>query len=149
MRLRTAAKALIYQDERLLVTVNKDDEGLWYILPGGGQKHGETLVDALQRECAEEIGTQVTIHDLGYIREYIADNHELHAGTEGLHQIDFIFRCTVPSNYEPPQREFHDSIQIGVAWMTIDELKHERFFPQRVLDALERDDSMVYLGDAN
>ncbi|MEX0728494.1 MAG: NUDIX domain-containing protein [Planctomycetaceae bacterium] len=149
MRIRTSAKALISRGDCLLVTINEDDRGFWYVFPGGGQQHGETLAEALQRECLEEIGTEVMIHELRFIREYIADNHELHAGTEGLHQIDFVFRCSVPDGYVPIESGFQDRIQIGLAWMPIEELRRKRFYPQRLIEEIESNRSLIYLGDAN
>lgn len=38
MGLRNAAKALIRKEDKILVTENTDDKGLWYILPGGGME---------------------------------------------------------------------------------------------------------------
>ena len=76
MNLRNAAKALIQRGDKILVTENIDDKGLWYILPGGGMDPGkETLIDALKRECQEEIGANVAVEDLNFVREYITDNH--------------------------------------------------------------------------
>ncbi len=76
MKLRNAAKALIQRDDRILITENIDDNGLWYILPGGGMEPcKETLLDALKRECQEEIGADVKVESLQFVREYITDNH--------------------------------------------------------------------------
>ncbi len=50
-RVRTAAKGIIVRDGELLVTVNHDQQGLYYLLPGGGQRPGESLPQSLKREC--------------------------------------------------------------------------------------------------
>ena len=99
MNLRNAAKALIQRGDQILVTENTDDKGLWYILPGGGMEPcKETLLDALKRECREEIGADVKVEGLRFVREYITDNH---AGsrTKSVHLVDFIFRCSVDEGY--------------------------------------------------
>ena len=149
MNLRNAAKALIQRGDQILVTENIDDKGLWYILPGGGMDPGkETLIDALKRECQEEIGADVTVEDLNFVREYITDNHE-GSRTKGVHLIDFIFRCSVDEKYNAAEAPEGDSIQVGVKWMSINELKNLRFYPKPLLDYLgsEHGAPPIYLGD--
>lgn len=73
---RNSAKALIIRENQLLCTKNKDQWGVFYLLPGGGQEPGENLPDTLRRECREEIGAGIVIGELRYIREYIGKNHE-------------------------------------------------------------------------
>ncbi len=90
---RNSAKAIVIRDDLLLVIVHHDGEGDWYSLPGGGQEPGETLTDALQRECMEELGVRVEIGPLRYIREYIGANHEFSREDADSHQIDFMFEC--------------------------------------------------------
>lgn len=149
-RIRNSAKALILQHGRILVTENHDSKGPWYCLPGGGQILGETLTQAVSRECLEEIGTAIEVGDLMFIREYIADHHEPHEGTAGLHQIDFVFQCRVPETYVASNGHAPDSTQQAVRWMTIGELRSVRFFPQALLVALEAgDDAKKYLGNVN
>jgi hypothetical protein len=48
---RKSAKAVIVRDEKLLVIVKRGAEGEYFVLPGGGQEHLESLPDALRREC--------------------------------------------------------------------------------------------------
>lgn len=149
MGLRNAAKALIRREDRILVTENTDDKGLWYILPGGGMKPcKETLLGALKRECKEEIGTEVEVEDLVYVREYITDNYP-DSWSKGGHLVDFIFRCSVPEGYDPSQAPVGDVMQVGVKWMRVSELKGRRFYPGALLEHLEAgsESSTVYLGD--
>jgi len=56
--IRNSAKAVIIKDGKVLLTQNIDEEGLFYLFPGGGQEKGETLHEAVVRECIEELGEQ-------------------------------------------------------------------------------------------
>jgi ADP-ribose pyrophosphatase YjhB (NUDIX family) len=63
--IRNTARALILQDNNILL-LRKDgyEQGERFALPGGGQDLGETLEQALHRECLEEIGSRIEIHRL-------------------------------------------------------------------------------------
>jgi len=67
---RNAARAMITREGRVLLP-RKDGAPLGerYALPGGAQEMGETLEQALNRECLEEIGTRVRVRDLRYVAE--------------------------------------------------------------------------------
>ncbi len=108
----------------------------------------ETLIDALKRECQEEIGADVTVEGLNFVREYITDNHP-DSRTKGVHLIDFIFRCSVDKGYNASEAPEGDSIQVGVKWMSIGELKNLRFYPKPLLNYLDADSGTppIYLGD--
>lgn len=101
MTIRNSAKAIVIRDNCLLAIRNLDAQGDWYILPGGGQEHGETLPQALQRECLEELGTIVQVGTLKLVREYIAQNHEFANQDSQVHQMEFMFACEVPAGYTP------------------------------------------------
>ncbi|GAJ98969.1 MutT/Nudix family protein [Geomicrobium sp. JCM 19055] len=60
MKIRNSAKAIIIDDNCVLLTKNEDRDGYFYLFPGGGQEHGETLQQTLIRECREEVGKKVT-----------------------------------------------------------------------------------------
>ena len=146
VKLRNAGKALIQQGDRILVTVNRDAEGLWYILPGGGINVGEeTIVEALKRECLEEVGADVTVQGLAFLRERFGET------VQGAHLFDFIFQCTVDTSYDVANAPDGDVMQVGTAWMSVEELKALRFYPKLLLDYLgdtpRELQPVVYLGN--
>ena len=150
--IRTAARALIILDAKLLAIKMRDQSGIFYILPGGGQHHGETLREGLRRECLEEIGTEVEVGELLYVREYIGKNHEFRKAHHAFHQLESVFRCSLPNpNGIGPGTE-HDKKQIGVEWIPLDELQQRRFLPNAIKDFFSQADftpSSNYLGDVN
>ncbi len=86
---RLAARALILQDDRLLL-VNAYPGGrsdLW-CAPGGGAEAGASLPDNLAREVLEETGLSVAVGAPALINEF-------HDPKTGFHQVDLFFRCTV------------------------------------------------------
>ena len=115
--IRTAARALIIHEDKLLAIKMRDQSGIFYILPGGGQRHGETLKQGLERECLEEIGTRVEVGELLYVREYIGRNHEFRHAHRAFHQLETVFRCTPPRSGGHRSRQRARQKQIGVEWI--------------------------------
>jgi 8-oxo-dGTP diphosphatase len=147
---RVAAKAVIRQDGRLLVTKNVDDEGYWYILPGGGQEPGETLHEALARECREEIDVDVDVHELLCVREYIGRHHEFAEQEGDVHALELMFACTIRDGQVPHNGAVPDTLQVGVEWLELDELDRYRLYPQALKAFLATTGlRTVYLGDVN
>ena len=150
--IRNSAKAIIIRDGKLLAIELRDAGETWYILPGGGQDPGETLTEALSRECLEETGAAVKVGRLAYIREYIGRNHEF-AGTDSeTHTIDFMFSCAVPDGYDPAVGHLPDTGQIAVRWLPIQDLISYSLYPLSLRPILMDNDSdttPVYLGDVN
>ncbi|BDA75066.1 ADP-ribose pyrophosphatase [Calothrix sp. PCC 7716] len=152
--IRNAAKALIIRDNHLLVITKRDANGVWYLLPGGGQKHGETLEQALLRECLEEIGAAVKVNNLVFVREFIGKNH-LEDCTDVewcklVHSIDFIFACSIADDYILGNGTLPDEGQEKVEWLPIAELHKYRIYPSPLKDLLiNQIYNKVYLGDVN
>jgi len=150
---RVSTKAIIIENGKILLLKHEDQDGDWYCLPGGGQENGETLKEALIRECMEEIGATVEVKDVLFIRDYIAKNHEF-KDEESLntHQIELMFECSIDENYIPFTGMKPDSTQKEVLWIELKDLSKLRFYPKEMKSYLQKDiDSRVkiYLGDIN
>jgi len=152
--IRNSAKAVVVRDGRLLVTINQDRDGTFYLLPGGGQERGETLAQALVRECLEETGIHVGVGDLLFAREYLSAHHEFAAYESDEHQIEFMFACRAGATEEPRSERLADSWQVGAAFVPLDQLTELRFYPAALKDPLVKwargsGDLPCYLGDIN
>ena len=154
MRIRNSAKAIIIQGDKVLLTKNQDNDGYFYLFPGGGQEHGETLQQALIRECMEEVGQQVEIGELLHVREYIGKNHEYASDDFDVHQVEYYFISKIVNetkdNIEPSNPDSH---QVGIEWVPISDLPEYRVYPKTlrkyIIKYLKGVKSPVYLGDIN
>lgn len=152
MEIRNSAKAVIVKEGKLLTIKIHENGGTYYILPGGGQKHGENLHRALERECIEELGAKVEIGELLFVREYIGKNHELATYHSHAHQTEFMFLCNVNQvlfiNGTNP-----DKGQIGIEWLPISELLEYELFPRalrtHLISYYESGEAVTYVGDIN
>lgn len=151
---RSAARALIVDNGRLLtVRMRRPGESEdFLVLPGGGQNHGETLVETLKRECSEELGVVPEIHEVAYIREYIGKNHTFARQHSNFHQLEIVFRCSLPQGATPHVGDEHDKHQIGLSWIPLSELANHNVYPQVLtsyIDGTRIAVSPLYLGDIN
>ena len=74
---------------------------MYLILPGGGQEHGEALEEALRRECREEIGCEVVVGPIRFVRDYIGVRHEFALMQPDVHQLEIMFECRLGEGVEP------------------------------------------------
>lgn len=150
--IRNSAKALIIQNGKLLATKNEDQQGTFYLLPGGGQEPGETIHDALRRECLEEISAEIEIGELKFIREYIGRNHEFAEWDSEVHQIEYMFLCTPKLGSKLGNGSVPDCNQVGVEWLDLRKLIEYRIYPKvlaLVISSVGKLSSRIYLGDVN
>ena len=154
MSIRNSAKAIIISEDKVLLTKNQDDEGYFYLFPGGGQEKGETIHDALIRECIEEVGKEVEIGELLHVREYIGKNHEHSSFDFDIHQVEYYFICNLVSkmnNYKVPTNP--DTYQVGIEWIKVDDLLQYRIYPRElrkyIIQHLNNEKTRIYLGDIN
>lgn len=56
---RVSVKGLIYDNNGKLLFVREKSDT--WDLPGGGLEHGESIAEALRRECREELGAEIEI----------------------------------------------------------------------------------------
>ncbi|GHC01272.1 NUDIX domain-containing protein [Cerasicoccus arenae] len=151
---RSASRALIIQHDKLLAIKMKrprEDE-IFYILPGGGQRHGETLVQSLLRECREELGLEPIVETVAYVREYIGRNHSFASRHRHFHQLEVVFNCRLQESAHIDENLSGDRNQIGVEWLPLKELAQMNFYPRKILEFVRENSLTVdplYLGDIN
>ena len=146
--IRNTPRALILQDNNILLLRKEGyEEGERFALPGGAQDPGETLEQALSRECMEEIGTRVQIHDLVYVADYFKPRDTLPPSTR--HLVEFLFACTVPDDYAPVNGHHPDKHQVEVVWASLDALVDMPLYPRSLAPYLadsRESTGTVYLG---
>ncbi|TDF95167.1 NUDIX domain-containing protein [Paenibacillus piri] len=148
--IRNSARAFIVKDDRILLTKNRDDQGYFYLFPGGGQEKGEELRAAVIRECAEELGCLVEVGDIVFIREYIGKNHEFADWDYDLHQVEFYFECRIDIHIDSFNGTNPDNDQVGVEWVEINKLGEIRVYPRKLADQLKNNQlKLCYIGDSN
>jgi 8-oxo-dGTP diphosphatase len=148
---RVAVKAIVMRDGQLLVTRNVYAQGVFFLLPGGGQEHGEPLPVALQREVMEEVGVPIEVHDLVLVRDYIARNHEF-AQENDAHQLELFFRCRLLVDTLPANGPHPDIWQTGIEWLDLSGPDAERLYPKvlkRLLLEPGPTAGPIYIGDVN
>ena len=148
---RNSAKAIIIKNNKILTIKCKDPDGYFYLLPGGGQNPGETIHQALKRECMEEICCDIEIGKLKIIREYIGKNHEFAWFDSHVHQIEFMFLCKIAGNCVPKIGPSPDNCQVGIEWIELSDIHKYRLYPQSLRNKfaeLEKNDR-IYFGDVN
>ena len=149
---RISVKAIVLVDGRILLAKHRDSAGVWYSLPGGGQAYGETVEEAVTRECLEETGLQVRLGPLLLVRDYLADNHEFADEDSGAHQVELMFQCELVDEEQELAVRVPDAMQTGAEWVEISRLPECRLYPKAVarflLDGLPTSGA-VYLGDVN
>lgn len=142
--IRTASRALIIQDDHVLAIKYQENDKVFYALPGGGQENGESLHRNLKRECLEELGIEVKIGELVFVREWLDEEHH-------VHQIEFIFECSSYTEIEVLHSEIPDGSQIGIEWLSIADISNHHIYPlemrEHLLTLVNRQTIIpVYLG---
>jgi len=139
MGIRSAAKALILSERKLLLNrCNDSKNGDYYALPGGGQNVYESITDALVRECLEETGYEVQPIRLVALCETICDDEEFRARyPEYAHKMFHIFLCELKCAERRTPTEI-DSMQTGVEWVHIERLTDIRLMPRLLGDYISK-----------
>ena len=130
-RLRPSAKAVVVKDGRVLVNHHRraGGESEWFGFPGGGQRPGETLADAVRREVAEETGCVVEPIRLLWVCEHIfALRPDLPFDPDPAdHAIEFMFESRLID--DQGEATAVDTDQVGTAWLSPNDLADRVFYP--------------------
>lgn len=146
--IRSTPRAFILSGQNLLVQEKQHPvKGHYFTLPGGKQEPGEDLADTLKRECLEEIGAEVSVGRLVHVADIYRKKSD---GNERQHQLDFVFECQVPENYQPAVGPSPDPHQVATRWITPDLAQQLRpAYVTKLFSVSCRRDLEVYLGSFN
>lgn len=146
--IRNAVRAVIVRQDEILMLRKKRGDQVKFALPGGAQDPGESLVEALKRECFEEIAVSVKVHELIHVADYFKERSTTPPSTR--HLVEFLFTCSVPPGYRPRSGHHPDKSQVGVEWLGLGELHELEIMPRSyasILSSVEKHDrSNGYLG---
>ncbi|MDV7145323.1 NUDIX domain-containing protein [Tropicimonas sp. TH_r6] len=138
--IRPTVRAVILRQGKLLVQVKqKPGMPVTLTLPGGKQEPGETMQDAVTRECFEEVGAEVTVGPLLHVAEVFKPK-----GEGVSHRVEMLFACEIPADYTARLGPHPDRSQIDTIWACpTEEAGHFRpaFAPH-----LTDPDTPLYLG---
>ena len=143
---RIRVSAMLRWSGRLLLCRHEKGEKEHWLLPGGGVNSGESLVDALYRELAEEVGIEhepppvegpvAIVDSIAPVRSFAAKHvvHIIFAGDLSGRSLEAVTS--------------RDAAVRGHRLFTPDELDEISLHPpiQRFLRRWEPGDPMVYLG---
>jgi 8-oxo-dGTP diphosphatase len=85
-RFRLSVHAVVPNPEGRVLLLKATYGELRWGLPGGALEPGETIHEALHRECQEELGCEVIVGDLTGVYSHTA-----------VESLAFIFRCELPA----------------------------------------------------
>jgi len=159
MGIRNACKAIIIDDDKILLNKNQNSIGdmcyglpngaIYYDLPGGGQNQYETLEDAVVRECIEESGYTVYVERLVAIFEEISLNEAIRVAYEQYaHKVHFVFMCKLT---DAPMKALaeKDLDMLQSEWVTLADIDNIPLYPvvlKRNLKRLLATEVPLYLG---
>ena len=114
MVVRKAARALVYDDEGNIALLHVTKHG-YYKLPGGGLEGDEKVLEALKRECLEEIGCTIEVDsEVGEIVEYRTKFN--------VKQHSFCYRAhVIGTKGKPAFTEKELSWGFAIVWVTVED----------------------------
>ena len=149
---RYSIKAIIIKDNCLLVESCDYGQGRFSKLPGGGHQWGETMQQALIRECKEELCLDVEPSRLLLARDYIAKNHQQNIDTDCFHQAELMFECKVKDFSTLARGSEPDGDNQQIKWIKLEDLPHSDFYPKAIIPYLSKLSEIketIILGDVN
>ncbi len=95
------ARGIVLHRGHIMLLRGEEPGRVYYFLPGGMVRHGETLGAACEREVFEETGVRVHARRMLYVREFIAARHKRRTAgmPENHHVVAAVFLCEVAGSF--------------------------------------------------
>ena len=116
--MKFSSRAIIIKNNALLLIEFDDESGLHYNLPGGTLEPGESFLDALHREVAEEACVEVCNEQLAFVYEYNPSLSNYRFGKQK--SISFLFHCDLKESSIPTMPKIPDKNQTAVKWILLE-----------------------------
>ena len=151
MAIRCASKAIIIENEAVLLNRCKREDGcVYYDLPGGGPKLYESMEQTLLREVTEETGYEIRVEQFVGLAEEINTNAELREKyPEYTHRILHIFTASLTGKKidTPTEKDLHMEASAWVPLDDIDTLQETRpSCLKQLLRDIRKDESARFYG---
>lgn len=149
MSIRNAAKAILFHENKILLTKCVNSKGdIFYTLPGGRQNQYETMEEAVIRECFEETGYNVLVDRFVALHEEIVTDEAYRVLKPDLtHKIFHVFLCHLANPIRKQPTEV-DENQIDFQWFDIEGLKDITLYPQVIqgmIDSIVKEEKILFL----
>jgi len=137
--------ALLRRGDRVLLCRHEKPGKEYWLLPGGGVERGESLLEAVRRELAEEVGLRGDLPLEGPVA--IAESIPPPASVAGKHVVHIIFAADLQDRSLAEAASVDAAVR-GHRLFALDELDDIVVHPPiaRFLARWRPDDPMVYLG---
>ena len=138
MRIRPAA--LIIENNHLLLLQYDYSGASKFALPGGNVDPGETFPVTIARECEEELGIEVEVHDLLFVGQ-------VHATTDYDACIHVIFEGDIVAGI--PVLQAGETTANDLVWVPVDKIAELNIYPSMndaILDFVHTGKKGEYLG---
>lgn len=122
-------RAIIIDDNKLLTIKRTKGDNVYFVFPGGGIEPGESVVDALKRECLEELGVNVEVKEKFY--------SELFNDQENIFYICEIIGGKLGDGNGPEysaNSNYKGSYEI--TWIDISDLQKFQLYPEKLKNKL-------------
>ncbi|WP_271751418.1 NUDIX domain-containing protein [Cohnella sp. JJ-181] len=125
---RIRCTGLIIENGEVLL-VEYDERGVHYNLPGGGLEPGETIVDGVAREVAEETCAEVEVGPLALVYEMAPHKQSGNYLDADTHSLHLIFDCKLKPGSRPRMPDRPDPNQTAIKWVRLDRLEDVLLIP--------------------
>lgn len=149
MAIRCASKAIIIENGAVLLNrCRREDDSVYYDLPGGGQKPYESMEQTLLREVKEETGYEIRVERFVGLTEEINTNAELREKyPEYTHRILHIFTANLVGEKKDisTEKDLHMEESVWIPLVEIEALSEMRpTCLMQLLHDIQKDDSPKY-----
>ena len=151
MSIRCASKAIIIENDSILLNRCKGEDGdTYYDLPGGGQKQYESMEQTVVREVREETGYEVSVERFVALAEEINVNEEYRKlYPEYTHRVLHIFEAKLNGEKKEMPTEKDFGMEESV-WMPLEKLddtvKTRPGCLKKIVQYMAEKNMPVYLG---